>query len=243
MKIIFYKELDSTSLEAKRLLSKKEAIQPFTIITAEKQTAGYGKIKRKWLSRKGGLYFSIILPHQKLEKLCYLIFAGSIAVLKTLKKYHLKADLKWPNDVLVFKKKIAGILVENVLKGKKVNVSIMGIGINTNIKNFPRGLKKIATSFKIEKKREIDNKKFLINLIENLKNILKQSEEKVFKEYKKYQVILGKKIKILFQGKKIEGKVIDINKKGALIIKPQKQKRYKVELLKIFDGDILLDKE
>lgn len=244
MEIKYYLKLSSTNFEAKKLA--KTGATAWTVIVAERQLSGYGKNKRFWFSPKGGLYFSVILPKFTLANLQILTFATGIAVVKVLREnLKIKATLKWPNDVLIFApksqgdfgghknyKKVAGILVENII-GKDVKVSIVGVGLNTNIGKFPKELAKIATSIKKETKREVDNKKILILILKKLKRILKMNDEKIMKEYRKYESTLGRKIEVLMRGRKLSAKALDFDRKGNLLVKLEKG-----GLIKILEGDL-----
>ena len=172
MKIKKYKEASSTNA-----LAKEKSYSPWTIIWAEKQTAGYGRRKDYWFSPKGGLYFSVILPKSNIEDLQTLTILAAFIVAKTIKdNFKIEPFIKLPNDVYVARKKIAGILTENVV-GQNVKFSIMGIGLNTNIKTFPKELKNTATSLKKELKKNVNNEKILKQIIKGLKEQLKTISE------------------------------------------------------------------
>lgn len=175
MEIIYYKTLVSTSAKAKELA--KKGAKPWTVVAAEKQSGGYGRKKDKWLSPKGGLYFSIILPKSQIDDLQTLTILAAFIVAKIIKKiFKIEPLIKLPNDVLINGKKVAGILTENII-GKDVKLSIMGIGINTNIEKISNGLENIATSIKIETRKRIDNKFFLEQIIKESKEQLKTISE------------------------------------------------------------------
>ncbi len=175
LRIKNYKILSSTNSRAKELA--KKGADPWTIIVAEKQTGGYGRKKTAWFSPRGGLYFSIILPKSNIDDLQTLTVLAAFICAKTIKEnFNLEPFIKLPNDVWVNGKKVAGILTENVI-GKDVKMSVMGIGLNTNIEKFPEDLENIATSLKIELGKEVDNKKILKQIIEGLKEQLKTISE------------------------------------------------------------------
>ena len=175
MEVIYYKTLASTNLKAKEMA--KKGAKKWTVIVAERQSVGRGKGKRAWFSPKGGLYFSIILPKSQIEDLQTLTILAAFITAKIIKtNFNLEPLIKLPNDVLIKDKKIAGILTENVV-GKDVKLSIMGIGINTNIENFSDDLENIATSIKIEAGENVDNKIFLEQIIKELKEQLKTISE------------------------------------------------------------------
>lgn len=160
-----FEKIDSTNELAKRLQP-----EPWTVILAKEQKKGYGQEGRNWYSPKGGLYFTLVLPRLKIDNLQFLTLLISFSVAKVIKeKLGLEPFIKLPNDVYVNQKKIAGILIENIM-GKELLFSIAGIGINTNIDNFPKELKDIATSIKIELGRKINNEKLLKEIISEIRN-------------------------------------------------------------------------
>lgn len=175
MKILNFKELPSTNEKAKDLA--RERVVPWIVISAEKQTAGYGKERVPWFSPKGGLYFSIVLPKSKIEDLQTLTILAAFIVAKTIKNnFSLEPLIKLPNDVLINQKKVCGILTENVI-GKEVKSSVIGVGLNTNIDKFPKELEDEATSLKMELGREVDNEKLLKQIVKGIKEQLKTISE------------------------------------------------------------------
>lgn len=172
MKLQSLKKVSSTSA-----LAKKEKGKPWTVIWAQEQSAGYGTKKDYWFSPKGGLYFSVILPKTDIDDLQTLTILAAFIVAKTLKEnFALDCFIKPPNDVYVNRKKVAGILTENVLSND-TKFSVMGFGLNTNIDEFPKDLENIATSLKIELKKQVDNEKILKQIIKGLKEQLKTISE------------------------------------------------------------------
>jgi BirA family biotin operon repressor/biotin-[acetyl-CoA-carboxylase] ligase len=170
MKILEFEKLESTQKKAKEIAKKTE---PWTVVLAKEQTGGYGRKGNFWYSSRGGLYFSVILPKTKIEDLQILTILAAFCVAKILKEdFKLEPFIKLPNDVYVNSKKICGILTENIILGKEVKNSIIGIGLNTNIEKFPKDLENIATSIKIELKKKVDNKELLKKILEELKEKL-----------------------------------------------------------------------
>jgi BirA family biotin operon repressor/biotin-[acetyl-CoA-carboxylase] ligase len=171
MTIKTFNKLNSTNTKAKELA--RNGASPWTIVVAEEQTNGYGKDRRGWFSPKGGLYFSVILPESNIDDLQTLTILAAFATAKTImEEFGLQTFIKLPNDVWVNNKKIAGILTENIISGNKIKFSIMGIGLDTNIKEFPKELASIATSLKIELGREVNNKQLMEKIVEELKRQL-----------------------------------------------------------------------
>lgn len=173
VKILEFKKIDSTQKKAMEI-AKKEPI-PWTVILAKEQTQGVGRKGEFWYSPKGGIYFSIILPKSDIKDLEILNFLAAFLIGKIIKEnFNLEPLIKLPNDVYLGGKKIAGILTQNVFEGKEIKCSVMGIGINTNIENFPEGLKDYATSLEIELGKKVENEKILKEFLEELKEKFKE---------------------------------------------------------------------
>lgn len=172
MKIKKYKRIVSTNA-----LAKKIEHEPWLVIWAEKQTAGYGRKKDYWFSPKGGLYFSVVLPKSTIEDLQTLTLLAAFVVARVIKEnFDVEPMIKLPNDVYLNQKKIAGILTETVV-GRNVKFSIMGFGLNTNIDKFPKDLENIATSLKIELGKKVDNKKLIRQIVKGIKEQLETISE------------------------------------------------------------------
>jgi len=170
MKILEFEKLESTQKKAKEIAKNSE---PWTVVLAKEQTVGYGRKRNFWYSPRGGLYFSAILPKTKIEDLQILTILAAFCVAKILKEdFKLEPFIKLPNDVYVNGKKICGILTENIIFGKEVRNSIIGIGLNTNIDQFPEDLKKIATSVKIELNKKVENEEILKKILNEIKEKL-----------------------------------------------------------------------
>jgi len=161
-----FKKISSTNEKAK-------AFKPWTVLIAEEQASGYGRKGSQWFSPKGGLYFSLVLPKSDIHDLQILTILAGFAVAKTIKdNFGLEPLIKLPNDVLINGKKVCGILTENVV-GKEVKFSVIGIGLNTNIKEFPSDLNKTATSLQLELKKEVNNEKIMKEIVSQLEKQLK----------------------------------------------------------------------
>jgi len=166
MKKIYFDEISSTQVYAKE--QAKLGIKDEVYIT-KNQTGGIGRNGHTWFASEGGLYFSFITDNYND---IYTLTVG-VAVYKALEElYGIKTQIKWPNDILLNNKKIAGIICEKVK-----NVIIVGIGINTNFdKEKLKDLVNIATTLKSECKFEIDNDILLDKIIKNI-NELKNPKE------------------------------------------------------------------
>jgi len=211
-------EVGST-MDVARELAKKGA-EDGTIVIAEAQIHGRGRLSREWLSPKGGIYFTLILrPKISPAYAPRINLMASVAVATTMGKLlGLKAELKWPNDVLIEKKKVCGILAEMDAEMDIVNFVNLGIGINANTSILQ--LEKTATSLKHALGKKISRKEFfsaLLMEIERQQPLLMKAE--LLEEWKELSVTLNKYVRILSPGEVIVGRAIDIDTTGALIVK------------------------
>ena len=126
-KILRFDVLDSTNAYAKRNCSLME---DQTIIVAKTQSAGRGRLTRKWLSEPGGLYFSVVLKPAQTAHLANLTQLMALTVCRVLRGLNLPAQIKWPNDVLIGRRKICGILSEAVTSGNAICALVLGVGVN-----------------------------------------------------------------------------------------------------------------
>lgn len=167
--IKYFDSLESSQETAKELAGS--GALPWTVIQAGEQSKGHGKEVSKWFSPKGGLYFSVVLPKSNFEDLQTITILCAFIVAKTIKdEFGFEAMIKLPNDVLIDGKKICGILTQNVISGHNISSSVIGIGLNTNIKEFPDNLN--ATSLGILSQKEIDNNYLLQKILSGLKKQL-----------------------------------------------------------------------
>ncbi len=169
MKLIKLDAIDSTN-EFLKGISSKEALENFTVVTAENQTKGKGQMGAVWNSEVGkNLIMSILVKDFLLEinEVFNLNIAVSLAVITALKKSNIPdLSIKWPNDILSANKKIGGILIENIIKSDGTILSIVGLGLNVNQTNF-EGLPK-ASSLAVVTGKEFDKEKLLLEIIAHL---------------------------------------------------------------------------
>lgn len=220
-KIYSYKELTSTNDTAYQMALKGEP--EGSIVIAEYQTGGRGRLGRKWVSPKGkGAYFSIITRPDILPKeLSIITLFSSLAVCKTIRQMlDLPAFIKWPNDVLINNKKVCGILTELNGETDKINFVIIGIGININTK---KELLPVGTSLLEEKGETIPRVGFVKELFLNLDRYYKifnnNKLDEILKEYKKMSVVLDRQVQINYHNRLISGVAIDVDTDGALIVR------------------------
>ena len=216
MKIYRYGKVESTQKIARELI--KNGIERGSIIVADSQIAGRGRLNRAWLSPPGGLYCSIILESDQ-----FLPVRAAVAMAATLQKIGVDATIKWPNDIMVKGKKIAGILIET--SGKD---AILGIGINRE--NIPL---ETGTSL-FEEGIQISGNNLLACLYETLKDTLKSPKKTVRETYKKFSITLGKHVTVQLNKEELTGIALDIDMDGGLLIEREKGK-----VIKIITGDCI----
>jgi len=220
---LYFEEIDSTNIQAKR-----ENYEDGTVIFAESQTAGKGRKNRKWISHKGlGLYFTIVLkPDIEVNYLSHFSLLFNYSVFKLLKNYvNGEIKIKWPNDIYLNGKKIAGFLIESSIENNSISKLIVGVGINVNqsIKDFEEDIKEVAASLKIEDGKTFSRKKIFLDILKQIeKDYLKFIKEKHLdiKKIEENLLWLNQDVMILEDGKPIlSGKLISLNEDGSLMLK------------------------
>jgi len=243
--IFFKRSVGSTNSWARRFA--RLGACDGTVFLAESQTAGRGRLKRKWVSPAGGLWFSVVLrPRLKLAEAFGLVFVASLAVAEVLEElYGLKTQVKWPNDVLVDSKKICGILAETKLESKNVEYVVVGVGINANFgvkKSLSEDLWKTATSLEDELGRKIELELLLKALLEKLERLCGVFLEKGFRvvldEWKKYVGFLGCQVDVVTMDERLTGLALDVDNSGCLVLKLGDG-----TVKHVFAGDVVLQSE
>lgn len=219
---ISLENIDSTNLWAKTNI---EELEDKTIVFAGAQTQGRGRLQRKWVDLgKGNLFMSIVLkPDKNYEHYANLTQYLSVTLCKTLEEYGIKPEIKWPNDVLVNGKKIAGILAETSVKGTKFKGLVLGIGVNLNAqeKDFSKIDKKV-TSLNLEVGETIDMVEFKNKLVTSFFKDYNQFLEEGFKfikrDYLALANFLDKELCVALINETKTGVASGITDKGELIL-------------------------
>lgn len=234
---IYAEELNSTS--SFLLEDKSNNLQNGTVVLAEFQSSGRGRLNRLWQSQKGqNLTFSVFLRgNKKLNRKISLInFASTLSIAYSIENlFQLRTNLKWPNDVLVSGKKIAGILIESVSSGSKIEKIVVGIGVNVNQTSFPEKFNIVPTSVKSEIHEDVDRERLLAEMLNNFEELIEkiQTDDKfILKEWRERCNMIGERITVFDGGKTLSGIFEDIDDSGFLLLK----RRDRIE--KIHFGDI-----
>ena len=217
--IIFRKSLDSTNRLAKELA--RQGAPEGSVVLAEKQTAGRGRKGRAWISPGyRNLLFSLLLrptlpPNEVFALTMTLALAACEAVRE---KTGLEVLIKWPNDLYVGQKKLAGILTEFALQGKGIDYVILGIGLNVNWN--PTSSQ--STALRLETGRDISRNDLFVGILQRFEEYYKDvSPRQIALYYKKWNalsLIMGKDVEIESAQERVQGKALRIDHDGALII-------------------------
>ena len=217
-RIHYFPEIDST-MDAARELAK-EGAEEGTIVIAEVQTRGRGRLSREWLSPEGGIYFTVILrPRISPAYAPRINLMAAVAVAATIRKlFGLKAELKWPNDVLLAGKKVCGILAEMDAEMDVVNFVNVGIGINANTP-VPK-FNKTATSLSDELGRQVSRREFLRALLTEMdKRQARLMKSELLQEWRNLSGTLNKRVSITSLDEEVTGQAVDIDATGALLVR------------------------
>jgi len=238
--LIKLKTVKSTNLELKKMISSNTSINNLCLI-ADNQTEGYGRRKTKWFSYKGNIHLSFLLkPKCKINEINQLSFMASISIGDALKKIknNINIKYKWPNDILLNKKKIGGIIIEtSSYINKKIKWVIIGIGLNLKKSPNLRENKFKASSLSKEK-IYINKNNFINSYIESFYRNYELWKKKGFNFIKKKWISnVYKKngeIVIKYQKNYIKGKIVNLLKNGGIKLKIKNNTK------EIFYGDQII---
>ncbi len=227
--------LDSTNKKAKELA--QQGCEHGTLVTADAQEAGVGRRGRSWSSEKDtGIYMSMVVrPQMETEHVSMLTLVAALAVAKALEKmdvYEKKTPcIKWPNDLVLHKKKICGILTELTLAGLDIDYVIIGIGINVSNQVFPEEIKETASSILLETGQNIDRECLIVEIWKCFaiyyEQFLRTRDFSLLKEeYERYLVNKHQSVTVLDPAGVYEGTAIGITNKGELIVDTREEQRY-----------------
>lgn len=220
-KILTYESLDSTNDTAYQLAEKGE--KEGTVVVAERQKKGKGRQGRRWTSPKGGIYLSCILkPDIEPKEVAKITLVSAIAVSASIREMaNVPAMIKWPNDIIIKRKKACGILIEMKAEQDKVNFVIVGIGINveTPANLLPKGATSLIKESDSRPSKVALAKKILENLEHYLLLFRLEGFNKIRDEWRNLSATLGKDVKIHCHDEKIEGQALDVDEDGALVVR------------------------
>ena len=202
-----------------------------TIVVAEEQTAGKGRLAREWFSPAGlGIWLSVILkPEIPLSSVPALSLCACLACVRTAERFTGNPpSIKWPNDSYLNHKKFSGVLTELSAELDRVNFVVLGLGININhsARDFPRFLRSKATSLRIVAKKKISRVEFLQTFLKEFEEIYQEYKRTGLKrfqaEIRRRFYLLNKPVMVQVGEKTICGTAVDLDSYGALILETKK---------------------
>ncbi len=239
MELLYLETVDSTNKYAKENLAN---LSDKTLVYANTQTAGRGRMNRKWNSNSGeNFYASIVLKPSKEMRDIYANLTQylSLVLSEVLEEYNTAPQIKWPNDVRINGKKISGILAESVIEKNELQGIILGVGINLNCRK--EDIEKInqpATSLNLETNMEIDRNDFLKKVINKFclryNKFIEEGFLLIREDYIRRAEFLNMPVTVKVFDKEICGIVKDITENGALKIVDKNNKEHVLLI-----GDIL----
>jgi BirA family transcriptional regulator, biotin operon repressor / biotin---[acetyl-CoA-carboxylase] ligase len=200
-----------------------------TLVVAEIQTGGRGRLGRPWGSPKGGLWISLVLrPGFAASLASRITQTASVGVAKALWEVGVEARIKWPNDLLAGGKKICGILAESSAgnatgpsKGRRLDYAILGLGMNANLDPAELGVPdREVTTIRSELGRDVDPLDLLRALLFNLDAELGRIEDfgSVLEDWRSLNCTLGRKVRVQRFGEILEGRAVELSQEGALLL-------------------------
>ncbi|MGG1573851.1 biotin--[acetyl-CoA-carboxylase] ligase [Fictibacillus sp. NRS-1165] len=225
-KSIVYEESVKSTQEIAQKLSYEQKPEG-TLVVADEQTGGRGRLGRPWQSPKGtGIWMSLILrPDIPLQKTPQLTLLAAVSVTKAIYKVTgLHAEIKWPNDILIKGKKTVGILTELQAEADRVHAVIIGIGLNVNVtsEDFNEDVREIATSLKIESGKETKRAELIAAILEEMELLYQEYLRNGFGLIKLlwegYAHSIGRRIRVRSASQQLEGVAKGITDEGILLL-------------------------
>lgn len=244
--VYYFDSVDSTQSFAASIAKKHG--EDGTIILAETQISGKGRQGRSWVSPKGGIWLSVVLhPRFDVGKVTLVPFAAAIALSSAIKKtLEIKTELKWPNDITLNGKKIAGMIIDASIESTQIKDLILGVGINFRVN--PRQIEKRIRSGSnfygvgtlVDENNTAKPAKLVQAFLEELERILSlfdgDKTHTIIRQWSKKSSTIGRNVSVSAPEGKISGRAIKLDKDGGLIIKQNSRS------VKITAGDVIHQK-
>jgi BirA family biotin operon repressor/biotin-[acetyl-CoA-carboxylase] ligase len=239
-----FKETTSTNDVVEKLAH--DGVKEGVVVFAESQTKGRGRLGRKWISpARKGLWFSVLLrPNLPPQEVTQLTVASAAALRRAIElTTSLPAEIKWPNDILVRGRKVAGILTELKAEVDQVGYVILGIGVDVNLgaADFPTELRKLATSLKLEGGKTVSRPSLAVAALKELDSnygkIRAGKFEEVADEWEKHCSTIGQSVVIRAGQRQVRGRAESLGEEGALLVRTDHG-----HLERVVGGDVTLEK-
>ena len=222
--VYFYEEIDSTNTQAKRLA--EEGAVSGTLVVSDCQTKGKGRRGRVWESPKGtALYMTLMIrPQIRPERASMLTLVIGLSVVQAIRNVlKVEVGIKWPNDVVLNKKKLVGILTEMNAQMDYIEYLVLGVGINANTKEFPPEIQDKATSLQIELGYPVNRAELVaetMKCFENYYEIFEKTQDLsgLMEAYQEVLVNYNQPVRVLEPGNEYSGIARGINELGELLV-------------------------
>lgn len=230
-RLIHLSSVTSTMDEARRLA--QEGADSGAVVVADEQTAGRGRAERAWHSPKGSLYATILIRDEvPLHGLPLLSLACGLAIARAIQRLlRLDAHLKWPNDVWIRGKKVAGVLIETRIGASRAEHVLIGLGVNGDLRpeELPPELRAIATSLSAESGHHVCLPALLKLILEDLDRTIHDLHDGdakgLLREIRARSIVLGKRVRVEASSGPAEGRAIGIGDQGELVVETDAGRR------------------
>lgn len=236
--VVYYDALPSTNLQAK--LDAENGAEEGTLIVADMQTAGRGRKGRAWSSPGGtNVYFTLILkPDYAAETASGVTLAMGIAAAEGIRQTcGVKAEIKWPNDIVVGGRKVCGILAEMSVEREFVHYIVIGVGINVGIQEFPAEIAETAASLNRESGRQVSRSQLIVNVMKVFEEVYevfrKDGMSGLWERYNSMLVNKDREVRVLDPEGEFQGISRGINEKGELLVEREDGK-----LVEVYAGEV-----
>jgi BirA family transcriptional regulator, biotin operon repressor / biotin---[acetyl-CoA-carboxylase] ligase len=239
-----FKETTSTNDVIEKLA--RDGVKEGVVVFAESQTRGRGRLGRKWISPpRRGLWFSVLLrPDLRPQEATRLTIASATALRRAIElQTALKPQIKWPNDILVHGKKVAGILIELNAELDRVKYVVLGIGVdvNLNVADLPSELRNVATSLRIEQDGPVSRPELAVAILRELDRDYARVGSNRFPaladEWEEHCITLGRRVLIRVGERQIRGRAESLGEDGELLLRTDHG-----HLERVAGGDVTLEK-
>ncbi len=217
-RIHYFLEISSTMDKAIALA--RQGCPANTVVVAQRQTQGRGRMKRIWLSAEGGLYFTVVVkPDVPVIKASLVNLAAAVDMVDLLRSsYQIDACLKWPNDILAGNHKLCGVLSQMETEGGLV--AYMSIGVGLNVNNAPQEEESKATSLETLLGRPVPRREILVGFLDRLENRMRHFDpDAVIAQWKANNATIGRPVHIITVKDTHAGTAVDIDSHGGLILR------------------------
>ena len=222
-----FEQVPSTNALARQMLHEVgNEVQPGTVLSAEQQTGGLGRMNRVWMSPEGGIWATIVvMPKLNVDQTFSIMMAGSLALARAIRhEFGLSALIKWPNDVFIGDKKVAGMTIALAADEYILRYCLIGVGIDVNVsveRTMPN-ISKLVTSISDEPGHEVERAPFFAKFLKEFERryqmVLMGETEPLFREWRSLSYTLHRRVRIRTMKESFEGEAIDIDEHGALLV-------------------------